>query len=191
MKKFWLTHIIFALGTTVGVCNLMAQVQLVYNPDPGILASPADATTAVRFFFHPPGSDRFVYPLVVRVAPDNDEKMKTAPLLTEGRTVYISLPEMKDLLGSMERSIMMGQQTRNVEVFGSWEMIPSSEAMDVFVISSKGAARGVVLQKDICKTLSSLDSSIRNPRALWEFEKFRLYNGCRVPGFDDAKYSDQ
>jgi hypothetical protein len=169
----------------------MAQAQQTYNPYLGVLTSPIDNRTAVRFFFHPPVSDRFVYPLVFRVAAENDKRTKTAPLLTEGRTVYVSLSEMKDLVAAMTRSIMMGQQTRNVEVFGSWEMIPSTEAMDVFVIFSKGAARGVILRENICKTLSSLDSSIKTPRALWEFNRFRMYNGCRVPGFDDTKYSDQ
>ena len=168
-----------------------AQTKQAANPFLGVLTSPIDNSTAVRFFFHSPLSDRFVHPLVFRVEAENKERMKTAPLLTEGRTVYISLSEMKALVAAMTRSITMGQQTKNIEVFGSWERIPSTEAMDVFVIFSKGAARGVILRKDICKILGSLTSSIKTPRALWEFERFRMYNDCSVPGFDDTKYTDQ
>jgi hypothetical protein len=116
--------------------------------------------------------------------------MKTAPLLTEGRTAYISSAEMKDLVAAITRSITMGQQTNNVEVLGSWEMIPVTDSMDVVVIFSKGAARGEIPRKDICKTLSSLATSVNIPRARWEFDRFRMYNACRVPGFDDTKYSD-
>ncbi len=90
----------------------------------------------------------------------------------------------------MTRSITMGQQTRGVEVLGDWRMIPVTEAMDVVVIFSKGAARGVILRKDICNTLGSLDPAIKTPRSHWEFQRFRLYYRCHVPGFDDAKYSD-
>lgn len=170
--------------------GLLAQAQTAINPYPGVLTTPVDNNTTIRFFYHPPNADRFVYPLVLRVAHPNDEGMKLAPILAEGRTVHISLSEMQELVAGMTRSIMMGQQTRSVEVLEPWEMIPSTEAMDVVIVFSKGAARGAILRKDICKTLGSLDSAIKTPRAHWEFQRFRVYYGCRVPGFDDAKYSD-
>jgi hypothetical protein len=190
MKKTYLTRIIVRLVLLVVVSALMARAQHLPNPYPGILNTPIDGHTVVRFFFHPPVSDRFVYPLVFRVAAEGDEEMKTAPLLTEGRTAYISSAEMKDLVAAITRSITMGQQTNNVEVLGSWEMIPVTDSMDVVVIFSKGAARGEIPRKDICKTLSSLATSVNIPRARWEFDRFRMYNACRVPGFDDTKYSD-
>ena len=90
----------------------------------------------------------------------------------------------------MTRSVTMGQQTTGVEVLGDWQMIPVTEAMDVVIIFSKGAARGVIQNENICETLASLDSPIKTPRAHWEFQRFRIYYGCRVPGFDDAKYTD-
>jgi hypothetical protein len=155
------------------------------------LTSPVDNGTVVRFYYHPPNADRFVYPLVLRVVAANDERMNVAPVLAEGRTVYISLSEMHELVAGMTRSITMGQQTRGVEVLGAWEMIPITEAMDVVIIFSKGAARGVIFREGICKILGSLDSALKTPRAHWEFQRFRFYYGCRVPGFDDAKYSDE
>ena len=178
------------LVLTVTGCGLLAQAQQNRNPYPGVLTSPVDNSTVVRFYYHPPNADRFVYPLVIRVAAADDEQMKVAPVLAEGRTVHISLSEMQELVAGMTRSITMGQQTRGVEVLGAWEMIPVTEAMDVVIIFSKGAARGVIQREDICKTLGSLDSTIKTPRAHWEFQRFRIYYGCRVPGFDDAKYTD-
>jgi hypothetical protein len=191
MEKTRYTYTMFMFMLTVVGCGLLAQAQTTINPFPGNLTTPVDNITSVRFFYHPPNANRFVYPLVFRVADPNDEQMKVAPVLAEGRTVHISLSEMQELVAGMRRSIMMGQQTRGVEVLEPWEMIPSTEAMDVVVVFSKGAARGAILRKDICKTLGSLDSAIKTPRAHWEFQRFRLYYGCRVPGFDDAKYNDE
>lgn len=65
-----------------------------------------------------------------------------------------------------------------------------TEAMEVVIIFSKGAARGVILREDICKTLGSLGSAIKTPRAHWEFQRFGVYYGCHVSGFDYTKYSD-
>ena len=179
------------LVPSVLACALLVQAQQTRNPYPGVLTSPVDDSTVVRFYYHPPNANRYVYPLVLRVAAADDERMKVAPVLAEGRTVHISPSEMQELVVGMTRSITMGQQTRGVVVLEPWEMIPITQAMDVILIFSKGAARGAILPKDICKTLGSLDSAVTTPRAHWEFQRFRLYHGCRVPGFDDAKYSDQ
>jgi hypothetical protein len=181
---------LFRFMLTVVACGLLAQAQTAINPYPGVLTTPVDNNTTVRFFYHPPNANRFVHPLVFRVADPNDEQIKVAPVLAEGRTVHISLSEMQELVAGMKRSIMMGQQTRGVEVLEPWEMIPTTETMDVVLIFSKGAARGAILRKDICRTLGSLDSAIKTPRAHWEFQRFRFYYGCRVSGFDDAKYND-
>jgi len=190
MERTRYIRVMFRFMLAVVACGLLAQAQQIYNPYPGVLTSPVDDSTVVRFFYHPPNANLFVYPLVLRVAAANDERMKVAPVLAEGRTVHIALSEMQELVARMTRSVMMGQQTRGVEVLEPWEMIPSTEAMDVVVVFSKGAARGAILRKDICKTLGSLDSAIKTPRAHWEFQRFRFYYGCRIPGFDDAKYHD-
>ncbi len=190
MEKTRYIHAMFRFMLTVIAFGLLAQAQQTRNPYPGVLTSPVDNSTVVRFYYHPPNADRFVYPLVLRVAAANDERMMVAPVLAEGRTVQITLSEMQELVVGMTRSITMGQQTKGVEVLGAWEMIPITEAMDVVIIFSKGAARGVIDSEHICKTLGSLDSAIKTPRAHWEFQRFRFYYGCRVPGFDDTKYSD-
>jgi hypothetical protein len=176
MKKTRYTCTMFRLMLTVVGCGLLAQAETAINPYPGVLTTPVDNNTTVRFF---------------RVADPNDERMKVAPVLAEGRTVHISLSEMQDLVAGMTRSILMGQQTRGIEVLEPWEMIPTTETMDVVLIFSKGAARGAILRRNICKTLGSLDSAIKTPRAYWEFQRFRSYYECRVSGFDDAKYSDK
>ena len=97
---------------------------------------------------------------------------------------------MRELVAGMTRSVTMGQQMRGVEVLGAWEMIPITAAMGVVIIFSEGAARGVILRENICKTLGSLDSAIKSQRAHWEFPRFHFQHGCRVPGFVDAKHND-
>lgn len=190
MKKPCLMRMILRLGLSIGICALMTHAQQTHNPYPGVLTSPVDNSTVVRFYYHPLNANRYVYPLVLRVAAANDERMKVAPVLAEGRNVHISLSEMQELVARMTRSITMGQQTNGVEVLEDYQMIPVTLTMDVLVIFSRGAARGAIQSENICKTLGALDSAIKTPRGHWEFQRFRLYHGCRVPEFDDTKYND-
>ena len=169
----------------------IAKAQRAHNPYLGVLNSPVDENTIVRFFFHPSVSDRFVYPLVFRVAANGDARLNTSQLLTEGRTVYISPSEMKDLIASMIDTISLARQTMHNEVLGSWEFLPFMNDMDVVVIYSKGAARGTIAPEDICAKMSVLNTQTKTPRAQWEFERYRIYNGCRVPKHNDAMYENQ
>jgi hypothetical protein len=43
----------------------------------------------------------------------------------------------------------------------------------------------------MCETLSRFDAAFQAPRALWEFQLFRRGFGCKVPDFDDRKYSTE
>ena len=38
--------------------------------------------------------------------------------------------------------------------------------------------------KQICERLAPLDAALKQPRALWEFQLFRVDYGCHVPGFN-------
>jgi hypothetical protein len=189
MEKACFIRVMCRFILTLVACGLLAQAKQSFNPYPGVLTSPVDSRTVVRFYFLPLPADRYHYPLVLRVAEPNDERLKVAPILAEGRTAHISLSEMQELVARMTRSITMGQQTRGVEVLGDFRMIPITVDMDVVVIFSNGAARGLIPKEQIWKVLSSLDSAIRAPRAHWEFQRFRLGYGCCIPGFDEMKYS--
>lgn len=158
--------------------------------DGNVRNSPADASTAIRFFFQPPGS-YFHVPLILQVAEPKDRRLNTAPLLDAGRTAYISLSEMQQLLPKVTHLVLLWQQGDIVEVFGSASVLPLAHAMDVTIVSSHGTARAAIQPDDICKTLGAMDSALKTPRALWEFQFFRLQYGCRIPGFRRDAYPER
>ncbi len=174
----------FLLTVFIGI----TQAQQVNNPFPGILTSTVDENTVVRFYYEPLLRDHYIYPLVLRVGADDVDKMQSAPILTEGLTVCISLSEMKDLVAAIIKSVNMPIQTNHSEVLGAFEFLPEMREMDVVIIYSKGAARGSIAPKDICTKLSLLNSTVKSPRAKWQFELFRVHYACHVHDFDSLKY---
>lgn len=191
MKKTWFKTAMLGLVLSVAFLSSMGVAQQVMNPDPGILASPVNSQTAVRFSRHVPLENHWVFPLVFRVATKGKMQMKTAPVLTAGRTVYIPLSEMKNLIQAIVRFVPMPAETRHHETFSSWQLFYLSKNMDVEIIYSRGAALGRIWHTNICQVLARLNQSIHTPRPRWEFQEFRAYQGCLVPGFDSDKYLDQ
>jgi len=178
------------------VCWLPLVLLFVNSPgyaqtasDDSVLDSPADETVAIRFFFQPAG-DSFHVPLVFRVVNETDPRLNTAPILDSGRTGYISLSEMQQLLPRVAHLHLFWRQAETVEVLGSFRLLNRSVNMDITIVSSHGTARAVLDHRTICETLSPLDSTLKTPRALWEFQLFRQGYGCKVPGFNYDAYPD-
>jgi hypothetical protein len=160
---------------------------------PSVLNSPVDKNTAVRFFYQPAG-DYFHAPLVFRPVEEGDPLLNTAPMREEGRTAYISFSEMQDLARLLAHSGLGWQESETVEVLGSYKKLGLSgiglDTMDVRFVSSRGTARAEISPKAICMILKPLDAALKTPRALWEFQRFRLNYNCRVPGFKSDAYPD-
>jgi hypothetical protein len=154
-----------------------------------VLNSPVDEKTVVRFFYDPTG-DYFHKPLVFRVVEADNPLLNTAPIREEGRTAYISLPEMRDLVQSLTRSGLGWQESETVEVLGSYKKLPVSDDMEILVVFSNRTAKAQIAPKTICRTLRPLDAALKTPRALWEFQGFRLNYGCKVPGYKPDAYPD-
>jgi hypothetical protein len=157
--------------------------------DGNVLNSPADESVAIRFFFQPPG-DSFHAPLIFRVVDEKDPRLNTAPILDSGRTAYISLSDMQRLLPAVTHLPLLWRHAETVEVFGSSRVLQLVDTMDITVVSSHGTARAALDPKKICETLKPMDSAIKTPRALWEFQLFRIGYGCKVPGFNYDAYPD-
>lgn len=157
--------------------------------DGNVLNSPADETVAIRFFFQPAG-DYFHVPLVFRVVDQKDSRLNTAPILDSGRTAYVSLSDMQVLLPAVTHLPLLWRHAETVEFFGSSRVLQLADTMDITIVSSHGTARAALDPTKICETLSAMDSALKTPRALWEFQLFRLGYGCRVPGFNHNAYPD-
>jgi hypothetical protein len=144
----------------------------------------------VRFFYQPTLADHFHVPLIVRVVGQNDPRIHTSPFTSEGRLAFVFLSEMQQLMGRLARSGASWRESDKVEAFGSSHRLKALGGLDITIVSSRGTAKGIVEPRRICEFLASLDPAIRSPRALWEFQDFRLDDSCDVPGFNPQAYPD-
>jgi len=113
-----------------------------------------DKNTIVRIFYLPPES--YLHPpLIFRVAGENDPSLGTAPINLIGRTPHISLSEMRNLVNALADWNLSWQKSKKLEA-----------------------------PKQLCERLAPLDAALKQPRALWEFQLFRVDYGCHVQGFD-------
>jgi hypothetical protein len=154
-----------------------------------VLNSPVNDKTVVRFFYDPPG-DYFHKPLVFRVVDQGDPLLNTASVREEGRTAYISLKEMHDFVQRLVHTDLAWQESKTPEALGPYKELPVSDEMEILVAFSNETAKAQITPKTICKVLKPLDAALETPRALWEFQGFRLNYGCKVPGFKPDAYPD-
>jgi hypothetical protein len=147
-------------------------------------------STAVRFFYDE-DNEYFHFPLIFRAVSATDPRLNTAPMGFEGRTAYILTTEMQQLLQELGASNLPWQGSKDVEALGSFKKIRNStDTMEIMVVSSKGTARAKIDPKTICESLEPLDPALKTPRALWEFQIFRIEYDCQVPGFVPDAYPD-
>lgn len=155
-----------------------------------VLNSQADENTAIRFFFQPPEGNYFHTPLLFRVVGEKDPRLNTAPVLFGGRTAFISLPEMRQLMQDLAHEDLRWTESGKVEVFGAVEDLRPTGNLEITVVSSKGTANGSLSPKKLCEVLAHLNSAITTPRALWELQRFRDDYGCKVSGFKPDEFPD-
>jgi hypothetical protein len=167
--------------------------------------TPPDENTAIRFFYNPSDSDYFHVPLVFRAVKHDDSRLNSAPILEEGRTAFISFTEMSDLLKGLANSDLHWQESETVQALGPYKKIgylgrkgntmvfraeDGYSVMAIWVVHSKGTAKAILAPKGICVTLKPLDSALKTPRTLWEFQIFRMNYSCKVQGFRPEEYPD-
>jgi len=97
---------------------------------------------------------------------------------------------MHDLLERLWQLHISWKESDTAEAFGPSYKAKGVGFLDITIVSPKGTARGSVGSGDVCEGLKSLDSAVKTPRALWEFQMYRWFDGCTVPGFDPKKYPD-
>lgn len=101
---------------------------------------------------------------------------------------------MTEVLKGLANVNLQWQESDTVQPLGPYKKVPTSEAgfsrMVISIVDSKGTARAILAPNRICQTFKPLDSALRTPRALWEFQGFRVNYGCKVPGFKYGEYED-
>jgi hypothetical protein len=174
---------LFLLWTSLGA----AQAQ----NESGLSGLTVDRTVAVRFFFQLPNSDFSRPALIFRVASENDPNWNSAPIDRQGRSAYISLDEMKELLRLLQGTgIQWRVSKEREEITPFMKLLQPTEDMMVTVFAANGTASASIPSKNLCATLAKLDPAIKTPRASWEYAFFRRMYRCKVPKIDDDAYPD-
>lgn len=155
------------------------------------LSLTADKDSVVRFFFFPPFNNYFHVALLFRVVEENDPRWNTAPPLDVGRAAYITLSEMREFFAALSAEPLSWEESAKIEELETYKTIRSDGRMDIKILSSGGTAKSGIPPKQMCETLARFDPVLRTPRALWEFQFFRVQFDCRVPNFDPLAYHDR
>jgi hypothetical protein len=188
MTSSWAVALVFLVAVGAGKPQSNQKQQ-----QASILSSPVDEKTIIRFFYYPAG-EYIRIPLVFRVVNESNPLFNTAPIREEGRTAYISLPEMRGLVRLLAGSRLRWKESQATEVLGLYKDLALQGiglvSMDVRIVCSKGTAKAEISPKAICMNVKPLDAALKTPRALWEFQLFRLQYGCQIPGFKADAYPD-
>ena len=153
------------------------------------LTLPADKNSVVRFFYQPPEGEYFHVALIFRVVEENDPRWNTTTFSDEGRTAFVSLSDMQQLLTNLAHLPLQWDESAEIETLETYKTIHSyGYGMGIKVLSTKGTAKSLIRHDKICETLPRLDGALPTPRALWEFQGFRLQYHCQVPTYDPDAY---
>jgi len=163
------------------------------NTSPGhIIDLPATKDTVVRFFYLPSVNWYFHIPLLFRVVDENDARLKTAPALYEGRTAYITVPEMQQILVELSHLNLSWEESSGPQTLETSTTVRCLHGgACVKVVTPTGAAEAKIGADKICQTLAPLDAALKTPRALWEFQFWRVQYQCKVPSFNPDAYPDR
>jgi hypothetical protein len=146
--------------------------------------------TAVRFC-DTDEEEYFHVPLIFRAVKTGDGRLNTAPIISrEGRTAFVTVEELRQLVQSLARSSLSWHDSNEVESLKWKPPLDCFDGMDILVVCLNGSANSKIPPNKICETLQALDPTLQTPRALWEFQLFRHGYGCKVPGFNFQAYPD-
>ena len=171
------------------LATLIPSVQGYAAGQDRIMTSPADKDSVVRFFYQPPEGEYLHVALIFRAVKKQDLRWNTTAYSDKGQTVYVSLSDMQRLMAKLAHLSLRWDESTRVEGLESRGHIYSyGYGMGIKVLSAKGTAKTTIEHDKICETLTPLDAALLTPRALWEFQGFRLQYHCRVPGYNLDAY---
>ena len=146
------------------------------------------ARTVVRFFFLPANSYAHP-PLIFRVVPKDDKRLGTAPIENMGgRTSFISIEEMHNLIQVLQYSGLAWQQSRSAKPVSRIPNKEKTDRMEISIFFTDHPTQAYISAANLCQTLSGLDKVFIQPRALWEFHLYRVEYGCSVRNFNRSAY---
>jgi hypothetical protein len=95
--------------------------------------------------------------------------LNTAPIANlGGRTPYVTLTEM--LIQKLAQADLSWYESDRVEVPKRIRPREITDKVQVRIFFANGTDWTLFDPKKICKTLAPVDSALKQPRALWEFQ---------------------
>lgn len=177
-----ITFLILAAALFVqGYCPAQAVSQEAWE-------KPVDAATVVRFFYLP--ADSYAHPpLIFRVAPQGDRRLGTAPIVNMGgRTPFISTEEMQKLIQGLTRTGLAWEQSGSPKPVSPVPNREKADRMEISIFFTDHPVQAQIPASQLCQTLSELDKAFVQPRALWEFQLYRVDYGCSVQNFNRSAF---
>jgi hypothetical protein len=155
------------------------------------LDSPVTAKTAVSFFWFGDMDSHFRSPINFYVAPEGDRKLNTVVVESAGPaghqwSAFISSSEMQRLIDGLKALDLRWNDFKGREAFKPGLKRADDGFLDITVVSSKATAKAYVRIARMCDELLRLDPAMPSPRILWQFQLFRVDNGCQVPGYNNS-----
>lgn len=188
MKSRFLNGLTFAFLQAALVVGQLAYGQSA--PAHHSLNIPVNDNTAVMFFYLPANS--YLHPaLIFRVAKPGSPLLDTAPIVNRGgRTPYISIREMRNLVQLLSRSDLSWRRFKRVEVPRAPSFNETTGKLEIKIFSSDVTALSLSNPDKLCHTLAPLNAALKQPRARWEFQLFLVDYHCQVAGFDRKAYPE-
>lgn len=154
-----------------------------------VLSAPANTSSQVSFVWIAEGDARFRHPMSLYVVEQSDPKLHKVDVYTEGEwDAYISAPEMEQVLARLRSFDLKWAESPHREAIVDWESKFMKDALEMFVVSSMGAAREVSHLPRICQGLAEIDPAFSSAHVLWQFQLFRVQRGCMVNNFNQNAF---
>lgn len=111
-----------------------------------------------------------------------------------GYTLYVLPKEVESLLRKLyELDLNWKAHSTPTPLRVRGPQLPTVAVHDrvqVIVSCDKGSCEAFFDGDRFCAVLAGLDSALTTPRALWEFQGYRVNFGCKVPEYDPHKFGN-
>lgn len=155
-----------------------------------LLDAPITEETALSFFWFGDMDSHFRNPVNFFVVPHADQrlhKVEFTDFITDGQVnMFVSAEEMKRILDGLKALGLSWNDFKGREAFKPGRKRTDDGFLDITLVSPKATAKAYIRIARMCDELSRLDPAMPSPRILWQFQLFRVDNGCQVPGYDNS-----
>jgi hypothetical protein len=150
-----------------------------------VLDSPITESTAISFFWIGDLDSHFRDPMNFYAVSHTDRRFHTVSVDHQWNA-FISSSEMQGLIDGLKALHLDWVDSSGREEFVDYRKRNNDGFLDITVVASKSTSKARIRIARMCDQLARLDSAMSSPRILWQFQLFRVDNGCEVPGYNNS-----